>query len=98
MVVSKRWFEFSGGTEFRYPLFYLNLTSFLPQFYLFFNLFFLFFNLCFIANLEPRFGNHGLQTLGTIPPEHLLCNVAATGLSLLAESMQRNLLCETIVL
>ena len=30
MVVSKRWFEFSGGTKFRYHLF----TSILPPFYL----------------------------------------------------------------
>ena len=43
MVVSKRWFEFSGGTKFRYPLlstsieppFYLNFTPFEPLFYLF---------------------------------------------------------------
>ena len=34
MVVSKRWFEFSGGTKFRYP-FLPQFTSFLPQFYLF---------------------------------------------------------------
>ena len=38
--------------------FYLNSTSY-------FNLFFyLFFNPCFVRNLQPRFGNHGLQTLG----------------------------------
>ena len=30
-VVSKRWFEFCGGTKFRYPLF----TSILPHFNLF---------------------------------------------------------------
>ena len=30
MVVSKRWFEFSGGTKFRYPPF----TSIEPPFYL----------------------------------------------------------------
>ena len=33
-----------------------------------------------------------------IPPEHFLCNVAATGLSLLARNMLRNLLCKVIVL
>ena len=55
----KRWFEFSGGTKFRYPLF----TSMLPSFYLFFTSFKTQFNLCFFTNLEPRLGNHGLQTL-----------------------------------
>ena len=67
MVVSKRWFEFSGGTKFRYPLlpqFNLLFASILPLFNLFFTSFEPQFNLCFIANLEPRFGNHGLQTLG----------------------------------
>ena len=34
MVVSKRWFEFCGGTKFRCPLFNLNLTPLLPQFYI----------------------------------------------------------------
>ena len=38
------------------PLFYLFLTSFLPQL-----------NLCSAGNLEPRLGNHGLQTLGSFP-------------------------------
>ena len=75
MVVSKRWFEFSGGTKFRYILFNLNLTSFLPQFYLFLPLFYLFFNLCFVTNLEPRFGNHGLQTLG-VPPIAMTTSIA----------------------
>ena len=46
----------------------LSLTSFLPPFYLFLTSFLpLFkpqFNLCFVTNLELRFGNHGLQTLG----------------------------------
>ena len=36
MVVSKRWFEFSGGMEFRYPLFSQFITSFLPRFYTYF--------------------------------------------------------------
>ena len=31
-VVSKRWFELCGGTKFRYPPFYLNLTPLSPQF------------------------------------------------------------------
>ena len=42
MVVSKRWFEFSGGTKFRYhllPQFNLLLTSNLPLFNLFFTFF-----------------------------------------------------------
>ena len=34
MVVSKRWFEFCPESKFPYPLFNLNLTPFLPQFYL----------------------------------------------------------------
>ena len=25
-------------------------------------------NLCFVGHLEPRFGNHGLETLGPPPP------------------------------
>ena len=33
-VVSKRWFEFSPESKFPYPLLNLNLTPFLPQFYL----------------------------------------------------------------
>ena len=52
------------GNEIPLAPFYLNLTSFLPQFYLFFTFFKPLFNLCFVTNLEPRFGNHGLQTLG----------------------------------
>ena len=39
-----------------FPHFNLFLTSFLPQF-----------NLCSPGILEPRFGNHGLQTLGQPP-------------------------------
>ena len=50
------------------PSFDLNLTSFLPQVCLFFTLFPSSlkppFNLCFVTSLEPRLGNHGLQTLG----------------------------------
>ena len=67
MMVSKRWFEFGLDIEFRYPL----LTSIEPQFNLLFTsilpLFTSFlpqFNLCFVGNLQPRFGNHGLHTLG----------------------------------
>ena len=33
-----------------------------------------------------------------IPPEHFLCNVAATGLSLFARNMRRNSFCKEIVL
>ena len=54
MVVSKQWFEFSGGTEFRYPLFYLNLTSIWPLFNLFFDL-----NL---TSASSRISSHGLET------------------------------------
>ena len=46
------------------PHFNLNLTSVLPQFYLFLTSFLPQFYLCSAGNLEPRFGNHGLQTLG----------------------------------
>ena len=58
------------GNEILLPPFHLNLTSFLPQVYLlltsFLPLFLPQFNLCFVTNLEPRFGNHGLQTLGDL--------------------------------
>ena len=44
------------------------LPPFLPQFCLILSSFLPLlkpqFNLCFVGNLEPRFGNHGLQTLG----------------------------------
>ena len=66
-MFSKRWFENCGGTNFQYPHFTSSL-SLLPQFYLFFT--FLassilpLFNLCLIGHFEPRFGNHGVQTLG----------------------------------
>ena len=53
MVVSKRWFEFSGGTKFRSPLF----TSILPLF----NLFFTFLNLN-LTSASSRISNHGLET------------------------------------
>ena len=46
------------------PPFNLNLTSLLPQFYLILTSFLPQFNLCFVGNLQPRFGNHGLQTVG----------------------------------
>ena len=61
-----RWWFPNGGSSFPgernsptsfLPQFNLLFTSVLPQFYLF--------NLCFVTNLEPRFGNHGLQTLGS---------------------------------
>ena len=61
MVVSKRWFEFGGGTKFRYTPFYLNLTPILPHFNLFLPL-------RSAGSLQPRFRNHGLQTLGTKTP------------------------------
>ena len=62
--VCKRWFPNSGSSlvqkaisapqfYLNLPLFYLNVTSFLPHF-----------NLCSAGNLEPRFGNRGLQSLG----------------------------------
>ena len=59
MVVSKRWFEFPGGTEFRYrlPPFYLNFTPFLPQFNLFLPLFYI--NL---TSASSRISSHGLET------------------------------------
>ena len=70
--VCKRWFPNGGsslvrrsnsGTPFL-PQFYLNFTSVLPQVYLFLTCFLPQFNLRSIGNLEPRFGNHGLQTFG----------------------------------
>ena len=62
MVVSKRWFELSGGTKFRYP------TSFLPQFHLLFTLISPPLNLNFTSfdlNLTSAslwISNHGLET------------------------------------
>ena len=53
-----------SGEQIPLPPFYLDLTSFLPLFNLFLTSLLPFFNLCFVTNLEPRFGNHGLQTLG----------------------------------
>ena len=61
MVVSKRWFEFCLESKFRYPPFYLNLTSFLPQFYLFLTSFLPFFNLN-LTSASSRISNHGLET------------------------------------
>ena len=57
------------GNEITLPRFYLNLTPFLPQFYVVLtsflpNFFLPQLNLCSAGNLEPRFGNHGLQILG----------------------------------
>ena len=77
MVVSKRWFEFSGGTKFRYPPFYLILTSFLPhfyliltsflpQFYLLLTSFLPLFNLN-LTSSSSRLSNHGLETTVYIP-------------------------------
>ena len=59
-VVSKRWFEFSPESKFQHP----TSTSILPLFNLFLTSFIPHFHLCSAGNLEPRFGNHGLQTLG----------------------------------
>ena len=58
MVVSKRWFEFSGGTKFRYPFlpqFNLLLTSIVPLFLPLFNLFF-YLNL---TSVSSPISNHG---------------------------------------
>ena len=51
------------------PQFYLHLTSYLPQF-----------NLCSAGNLEPRFRNHDLQTLG-YPPPSIVAHVCGDPLS-----------------
>ena len=56
-----------SGEQIPHPIFtssYLNFASVLPQFYLFLTFLKPHFNLCSASNLEPRFGNHGLQTLG----------------------------------
>ena len=70
-MVSKRWLEFSPESKFRHPI----STSVLPQFYLFVTSFFTSnlaqFNLCSAGNLEPRFGNHGLQTLRSCLPKRV---------------------------
>ena len=50
MAVSKRWFEFCGGTKIPLPPLYLNFTSFLPNVYL---------NL---TSARPAISNHGLET------------------------------------
>ena len=59
-----------SGEQIPLPPFNPNLTPFLPQLYLFLTSFLPVpkpqFNLCFVGNVEPWFGNHGLQTLGTI--------------------------------
>ena len=70
--VCKRWFPNGGSSLVRrpnsgipfQPQFYLHFTSVLPQFYLSLTSSLPQFNLCSAGNLEPRFGNHGLQTLG----------------------------------
>ena len=49
MVVSKRWFEFSPS--------YLNLTFFLPQFYLC-----LLVSILNLTSTSTRISNHGLET------------------------------------
>ena len=68
MVVSKRWFEFCPESKLSVTPFLpqcnLLFTSILPLFNLFLTFFKPQFNLCFVTNLEPRFGNHGLHTLG----------------------------------
>ena len=56
MVVSKLWFEFSGGTKFSCPLF----TSILPQFYLCFTSLFLLY--LFLTPPQPAISNHGFET------------------------------------
>ena len=66
-MVSKRWFGFSVGERISatpLPRFYLDFTSTLPQFYLFLTSFLPHFNPSSAGNLEPQFGNHGLQPLG----------------------------------
>ena len=58
-VVPTRWIDFRLESQFLHPMFTscnLNFASVLPLFFLS--------NLCSAGNLEPRFGNHGLQTLG----------------------------------
>ena len=53
-----------SGHRIPLPPFNLSLTSFLPLFNLFLTSFLPQFNLCFVGNLQPRFVNHGLHTLG----------------------------------
>ena len=48
------------------PQFAPPFTSMLPHFNLFLTQFLHQFNLCSAGNLEPRFGNHGLHTLGEL--------------------------------
>ena len=56
-MVSKRWFEFCPECKFPLSPFYLNLTSILPLFHLFFT----FFNLN-LTSASLRISNHGLET------------------------------------
>ena len=56
-------------------LFYLNLNSFFPRFYLILTSFKPLSNLCFVGTLQPRFGNHGLQTLGWCFQDICACTV-----------------------
>ena len=66
MVVSKQWLEFSGGTDFRYPLLTSVLPSFLPLFYLLLTSFLPLFNLN-LTSASSRISNHGLETTVYIP-------------------------------
>ena len=57
-----------SGEQLPAPHFNLNLTSVLPLLDLSFTSFLPHFNPSSAGNLEPWFGNHGLQTLGLHPP------------------------------
>ena len=53
-----------SGEQIPSPHVDLNFASILPQFYPTFTSFLPLFKPCSAGNLEPQFGNHGLQTLG----------------------------------
>ena len=62
-----------SGDRIPLPPFNLNLTSFLPHLNLLFTSFLPQFNLRFFGNLQPWFGNHGLQTLGNLVVSIFTC-------------------------
>ena len=73
--VCKRWFQMvvrvGSAEQTPRPQFNLKLTTALPQVHLFSPLCLPHFNPCSAGNLEPRFGNHLLQTLGGLESESL---------------------------
>ena len=60
-MVARVW----SGEQIPAPPYNLKFTSFLAQVYLSLTSSYLIFNPCSAGNLEPRFGNHGLQILGS---------------------------------